>query len=91
VRGGTVRFTPYSNYAAFIRKAELRIFAAGESTLKRARGGRARSEHRHRIDWQVPADTRLDALQYVLRVYDAGGRFDETTPKLLRLLDEARR
>jgi len=91
VRGGTVRFTPYSNYAAFIRKAELRIFAAGESTLKAPLAVVGLDPNTDTgIDWQVPADTRLDALQYVLRVYDAGGRFDETTPKLLRLLDEAR-
>jgi outer membrane protein OmpA-like peptidoglycan-associated protein len=90
-RGGTVRFTPYSNYAAFIRKAELRIFAATESTLKTPltvieldpKTGTA-------VEWLVADTAGLDAVQYVLRVYDDQGRFDETTPKRLRLLDKQR-
>jgi outer membrane protein OmpA-like peptidoglycan-associated protein len=91
VRGGTVRFTPYSNYAAFIRKAELRVFAAGESTLKTPLAIITLDLKTDTgIDWSVPADTGLDAVQYVLRVYDGDGRFDETTPKLLRLLDKPR-
>ncbi|MCK7513744.1 MAG: hypothetical protein MZV70_63510 [Desulfobacterales bacterium] len=91
VRGGTVRFAKYSNYAAFIRKAELRVFAAGESTLKTPLAIITLDPKTDTgIDWPVPADAGLDAVQYLLRVYDGDGRFDETTPKLLRLLDKPR-
>jgi outer membrane protein OmpA-like peptidoglycan-associated protein len=89
VRGETVRFMPYSNYAAFINKAEVRVFAAGESTQKTPLATIALDPHADTgAEWQVPREG--DAVQYVLRVYDAQGRFDETTPKLLKLLDARR-
>lgn len=90
-RGASARFTPYSNYAAFIRKAEVRIFAATESTLKSPLAVLALDPNTDTaVEWNVAADSKLDAVQYILRVYDEHGRFDETTPKLLRLLDKPR-
>ncbi len=89
VRGETVRFTPYSNYAAFIKKAELRIFAADDSTQKTPLAVIALDPHLDTAaDWQAPQDR--DAVQYLVRVYDEQGRFDETTPKTLNLLDARR-
>lgn len=90
-RGETLRFMPYSNYAAFIRKAELRIFAAGASTLKEPLAVVALDPRTDSaVEWRAPQTADLAAVQYLLRVYDAEGRFDETTPKLLRLLDQPR-
>lgn len=88
-RGEAVRFSPYSNYAAFIERAEVRVFAAGESTQKTPLAVIAIDPHVDTpVEWTTPNDR--DAVQYVLRVYDAKGRFDETRPKLLRLLDARR-
>ncbi len=89
VRAGKVSFTPYTNYAAFIRKAEVRVFPANDSTLKTPLAVvdlDARADVT--ADWVAPA--KLDAVQYVLRVYDEQGRFDETEPKRLNLLDAQR-
>ena len=88
-RGETVRFMPYSNYAAFIKKAEVRVFAAGESTQKTPLAIIPLDPHLDTpAEWLAPKDR--DAVQYLLRVYDAAGRFDETAPKILRLLDVRR-
>ena len=89
VRGEIVRFTPYSNYAAFIQKAEVRVFAAGQSTQKTPLAIIALDRHADTgVDWQTPKNR--DAVQYLLRVYDNRGRFDETRPKTLKLLDARR-
>jgi hypothetical protein len=91
VRGEEVTFTPYSNYAAFIKKAELRIFPAGTSLQK---DPLAVVEMSATVDedvtWQVPKGSKLDGVDYVLRVYDGHGHFDETEPKLLHFLDKDR-
>lgn len=89
VRGETVRFSPYSNYASLIRKAEVRVFATGESTQKTPLAVIALDPHADTAaEWTAPR--KHDAVQYLLRVYDAQGRFDETTPKMLKLLDARR-
>jgi outer membrane protein OmpA-like peptidoglycan-associated protein len=88
-RGETLRFTPYSNYAAFIKKAEVRVFEADGSTQKTPLAVIALDPRVDTAaDWQAPKDR--DAVQYLVRVYDAQGRFDETTPKLLKPLDAKR-
>ncbi|MCA1924645.1 MAG: OmpA family protein [Thiobacillus sp.] len=89
VRGQTVRFMPYSNYAAYIQKAEVRIFAVGESTQKTPLAVIALDPSADSAaEWTAPKER--DAVQYLLRVYDAQGRFDETWPKKLDLLDAGR-
>ncbi len=95
VPGGTLHFIPYSNYAAFLRKAEVRVFAADDSTQKTPLAViplDARSDTP--VEWRVPDsvihNVTSGAMQYVLRVYAADGRFDETTPKLLPLRDALR-
>lgn len=89
VRGETVRFTPYSNYAAFIKKAEVRVFREKDSTQQTPLAVIALDPHADTaVEWQVPKDQ--DAVRYLIRVYDAQGRFDETTPKRLTLLDARR-
>ncbi|MEZ5812743.1 MAG: TonB-dependent receptor [Rhizobiaceae bacterium] len=76
--GEQVTFLATANYPAFINRAEIWITAkdgehAGRSAvvLPVAINGTA--------FWTMPADGPADYL-YVLRVYDAQGRFDETEP-----------
>lgn len=93
VRGQTVRFMGYTNYAAWIRKAEVRVFRAGDPVDSTPLAVLA-------LDWSAPAawtvpqevaetgafpagDRRNGDYQYVLRVYDERGRFDETAVKTL--------
>jgi hypothetical protein len=74
--GEKIRFLASFNYAAWISRGEVRIYDHNQksgdkpfavvpiSTLGAA-------------EWQVPADAPAD-MDYVLRVYDADGRYDET-------------
>ena len=88
LRAPTVRFRTYSNYAHFIERSEVRIFEGNQSVQAEPRSvvevgpeGVAR--------WQ-PALQSLAGpvreLKYVLRAYDAEGRFDETRPQPLWLV-----
>ena len=77
-------FQSYSNYEAFIHRAEIRIFSAGQTINDRPiavipvdQAGIASS--------RVPLDT--DEIFYQLRVYDRHGRYDETQPKTVSLVD----
>jgi len=90
VRGEEVTFTPYSNYVAFIRKAEIRIFPEGDSLQKEPLAVIDVSNANNTVTWQAPKHSGLDAVNYVLRVYDRHGHFDETEPKLLHLSDKDR-
>ena len=80
----SVIFQTYWNYDAFIERAEVRIFAADQSVREDSllilpvTTGKAFLPV---ID-NLPGD-----LKYVLRVYDANGRFDETQAKPLTLID----
>ena len=80
--GGSVQFVPYSNYEAWIVRAEVRLFATGHGASARpvdvvpVQIGDA-------MTWQVPETPDYDSVDYVLRVYDAQDRFDETRAKRL--------
>jgi len=90
VRGEDVSFNPYTNYAAFVKKAEIRIFPADTSTQKEPLAVIRLDPSLDEIaQWQIPRHLKLDGLDYVLRVYDRHGHFDETKPKLLHLLEKA--
>ena len=80
-----VLFRAYDNYAAFIARSEVRVFAH-EATpaatplavLDVGKDGRA--------EWQpprLPFEAPSLELHYVLRAYDAEGHFDETAPQPL--------
>jgi flagellar motor protein MotB len=84
-----MRFRTYTNYAGFITKSEIRIFDAQESVngtplavIEVNKDGRA--------EWQ-PIFPEYKAprgsLKYVLRVYDADNRFDETKPLPIWIID----
>jgi len=84
-----MRFRMYTNYQAFITRSEVRIFDKDESVagtpiavIPMDKDGRA--------SWQ-PTFPEYKAtgreLKYVLRVYDARGRFDETKPLPIWIVD----
>ena len=77
-------FQAYSNYEAFIHRAEIRLFNIDQTINDRPLGiipvdptGIASA--------RVPFGT--DEIFYQLRVYDHLGRYDETQPKTVTLVD----
>ncbi|WP_346837318.1 flagellar motor protein MotB [Microbulbifer sp. SAOS-129_SWC] len=84
-----VQFQSYTNYPTFIRKAEVRLFEEDQSVRDKPlavvpldRNGRGA--------WAADFDAfqaPLKKLQYLLRVYDDNGRYDETKPQTLWLVD----
>lgn len=86
-RGKAARFSAYTNYPSYVERAEIRIFkwgagadAAPLATVTVDPDGAAA--------WTA-GDDAPDDLFYVYRVYDRDGRFDETAPKELTLIDRA--
>jgi len=80
-------FHAYSNYEAFIHRAEVRIFDTTQTINDRPLAivpvdpsGIAQS--------RVPSGA--DEIFYQLRVYDHFGRYDETQPKTIALVDDPR-
>jgi hypothetical protein len=75
----------YSNYASFIERAEVRIFERGESAQAEPLAvvpvdADGFAEWQPSVEWfRAP----VRELGYVLRAYDAEGRFDETAPQPL--------
>lgn len=85
LRGEAMEFSSYANYVVWIRKAEVRVFTKGQrpqqtpfAVVPLEIGGSAK--------WTPPKDAPTD-LQFLLRVYDEKGRFDETALKQLTLLE----
>jgi flagellar motor protein MotB len=81
-----VRFTMYANYYYFIDRAEVRLFAAGQSVHSEplaviAIGADGTAE------WQPPEDPE-EGVAFVLRAYGRDGNFDETRPQPLLLADD---
>src|SRR6516225_2863805 len=91
--GAPVRFQMYSNYAAFIARAEVRIFEAGRSpqstplaVVPIAANGSA--------EWQPRARQLSGAgqkLQYLVRAYSKDGKFDDTKPLSLWMVHDGSR
>ncbi|HEX5648696.1 MAG TPA: hypothetical protein VFX69_03485, partial [Steroidobacteraceae bacterium] len=76
----SVRFRMYSNYAAFIERAEVRVFARGQS-LRSEPLVVAAVDAAGLAEWQPTVEqfaVPSHELQFVLRAYDAKGNFDET-------------
>jgi len=80
---GTIRFATYSNYNAWIKKAEIRLFELDRTVRQKpflvlpvAIGGVAR--------WQTPKSVKGE-YNYLLRVYAADGSFDETSSKRITI------
>ncbi|MBX3531299.1 MAG: TonB-dependent receptor [Rhizobiaceae bacterium] len=76
--GETVDFLASLNYPAWIARAEVLVYEAGRRASARPVGVLPVNAAGH-AQWIMPADGPAD-YAYVLRVADAKGRFDETTP-----------
>ncbi|MCD7060629.1 porin family protein [Pelagibacterium xiamenense] len=76
--GDPVRFRAYVNYPAFVAQAEVRIYDAGAGSADRPLAVLP-STPWDLPQWRVP-DDEASEYAYVLRVYDAQGRFDQTAP-----------
>lgn len=75
--GDRVVFRAASNYPAWIARAEVRIRAGdGTTTL-------VPIDPNGQAGWVMPGDGDAD-MDYVLRVYDSAGRYDETAALPLR-------
>lgn len=81
IRHKPVRFTSYSNYQHWITHGEVRLFTEGNSTQSKPLVIIPLDKH-GQADWTP--DTAAGAnVRYVLRVYAADGKFDETGPQVL--------
>ncbi len=91
VRGDLVTFMPYSNYKNYITKAEIRIFEPEASMQKKPMDviALAPSLDKNAM-WETPTGKSFESILYVLRVYNKDGRYDETAPMKLRLVDKNR-
>jgi len=86
--GQPVEFDTYSNYLAFIKRAELRFFVPAQDSRQKpflVLPVTLGQPLRWTPDASMPAEST-----FVLRVYDARGRFDETVRKRLSILDHPR-
>ncbi len=84
-----VTFRMYSNYRSFIDRAEVRIFEEAQSTRDTPLAVLP-VDADGRTQWRAGFETHTAPgrkLHYVLRVYDAEGRFDETRPQSLWVTD----
>ena len=85
-----VRFRLYTNYRSFIERAEVRIFDDKQS-LRDTPLAVIAMDADGRAQWQAEFET-ISApgrkLQYLVRVYDAAGHFDETTRQPLWVVDQ---
>lgn len=90
VADNLVRFRLYTNYHGFIKRGEVRIFDEKQSerdvplaVLPTDADGLA--QWQPELDLPAPPGRKL---KYLVRVYDAEGRFDETTAQPLLVLDK---
>tara|TARA_R110001606_G_scaffold395213_1_gene567075 strand:- start:68311 stop:72447 length:4137 start_codon:yes stop_codon:yes gene_type:complete len=84
--GETIKFQGYSNYLAWIDHAEVRLFATDRSSMGEPLKIIALNDALAG-EWQVSEDAPR-AMQYRIRVYDAEGRYDETTSLPLNRVTE---
>ncbi len=84
VAGHAVRFATYSNYAAWISKAELRLFGS-DRTPNQKPLAIVPVDINGVAHWTPPAG-HYDTYAYVLRVYTRDEKFDETRAKPLNVV-----
>ncbi|MGA0605240.1 OmpA family protein [Phenylobacterium sp. VNQ135] len=84
-RDGAVTWLTQANYSWWIKSAEVRVFTSGQTTDDTPVAVLP-VEIGQPVTWRPPADVG-DTIGYVLRVYDAEGRFDETALKTVDRLD----
>jgi flagellar motor protein MotB len=88
-----VRIQMYTNYGAFIARAEVRIFEAGRSPQSTPLAVVA-IDPNGTAEWQ-PSARQLSAagqeLQYLVRAYGKDGKFDDTKPQSLWVVHDGSR
>lgn len=88
LRGDDAVFRGWTNYAAWIARAEVRIFLKGAATDGKPLATLPLTWQQE-THWTVPVAGE-DEYVYVLRVYDTQGRFDETATKQLNVATRER-
>lgn len=81
--GETVEFLATTNYPGFVERSEIRIFHENDSKKTEKPLAVVPVGTNAKAGWKMPAGDNLRDFTYVLRVYDAKGRYDETTPLTL--------
>jgi len=88
-----VRFQMYTNYGAFIARAEVRIFEAGSSPQSKPLAVVV-IDPNGSAEWQ-PRARQLSAagqeLRYLVRAYGKDGKFDDTRPLSLWMVRDGSR
>ena len=85
-----VLFRLYSNYRSFIKRAEVRIFEEAQSVHDKPLAVVAMDAD-GMAQWQADFESYSApgrTLQYLVRVYDDKGRFDESRPQQLWVVDQ---
>ncbi len=88
VRGQPIFFHGYTNYADWIERYELRIFERDTPSTGSPIALISpidESGTLYRWTGNLPSD--IDVVNFVLRVYDRDGNFDETLPRELPIVD----
>ena len=80
--GENIRFLASFNYAAWIVRGEVRVYDHKNKNADQPYQIIPVSK-RGAAEWQLPNDTPAE-MDYVLRVYDEQGRYDETKPLPLK-------
>ncbi len=86
-RGSPAHFLGFSNYPAFVDRAELRLYPAG-AAADCAPLAVIGADCNGVMTW-TPGASAADAMDYAYRVYDAKGRYDETAPQRLNVVSAA--
>lgn len=84
-----IRFRIYSNYPAFIERAEVRLFDDAQSLRDEPLAVVAVNKDGY-AEWKAEFDNYQApgrVLKYVLRVYDAEGHFDQTKEQRLWIVE----
>jgi hypothetical protein len=81
--GETVEFLATTNYPGFVERSEIRIFHDNDSKKTEKPLAVVPVGTNAKAGWKMPAGDDLRDFTYVLRVYDAKGRYDETAPLTL--------
>jgi hypothetical protein len=84
--GQDLQFQTFSNYPAFIKSGEIRIFKAGQSPDADPLA-KLTVDATGRTNWQVPMGGP-EALYYVYRVTGKDGKFDETSAQELTIVNQ---
>ena len=89
IGGEPIRFRMYSNYAAFLKHSEVRFYGKDQST-ETAPLAIVSVDAEGSAEWRPLAGPEpVRELKYVLRSYDAEGRYDETEAQPLWVYRDA--